>query len=248
MAEMEELEPGAAVGVVNSGVAVVEVNSRAAVVEAGLAVAWCRRTTTGKEKPAGQVHSLQWSSGNLFGRACTLIRRATPALWIISCQAKTSRGASPQAKGNGRPRHRRPSSGLVLEMRRQLADSWQMRWREHLRRSCPGLVICSPHFVTRMQTLLGPICKSYWEFWKIWNLFWPFWFGSLVQFRSGHSHAGKLSGKQLWWWLGSWLGNWFCLGSNTLAFMAAGLERCGRSEAQRVCPRSAEEPDLLFGQ
>ena len=51
----------------------------------------------------------------------------------------------PTGKGNGRPGHRRPSSGLVLEMRRQLADSWQMRWREHLRRSCPGLAICSPH-------------------------------------------------------------------------------------------------------
>ena len=24
------------------------------------------------------------------------------------------------------------------------------------------------------------------------------WFGSLVQLRSGHSHAGELSGKQLW--------------------------------------------------
>ena len=40
----------------------------------------------------------------------------------------------------------------------------------------------------------------------------------------------------------------FALAAIPLAFMAAGLERCGRSEAQRVCPRSAEEPDLLFGQ
>ena len=60
---------------------------------------------------------------------------------IISCQAKTSRGASPQAKGNGRPGHRRPSSGLVLEMRRQLADSWQMRWRPSI---SAGVVQVSP--------------------------------------------------------------------------------------------------------
>ena len=39
MEEMEEMETGAAVVVVNSGAAVVEVNSGAAVVEAGLAMA-----------------------------------------------------------------------------------------------------------------------------------------------------------------------------------------------------------------
>ena len=166
---------------------------------------------------------------------------------IISCQAKTSRGASPQAKGHGRPGHRRPSSGLVLEMRRQLADSWQMRWRPSI---SAGVVQVSPFVLlficdpdanpawANLQELLGILKDP--------EPFLALWFGSLVQLRSGHSHAGELSGKQLWWWLGSWLGNWFCLGSNTL--MAAGLERCGRSEAQKVCPRSAEEPDLLFGQ
>ena len=40
----------------------------------------------------------------------------------------------------------------------------------------------------------------------------------------------------------------FALAAIPLAFMAAGLERYGRSEAKKVCPRSAEEPDLLFGQ
>jgi hypothetical protein len=49
-----------------------------------------------------------------------------------------------------------------------------------------------------------------------------------------------------WLAAGSEIG--FALAAIPLAFMAAGLERCGRSEAQRVCPRSAEEPDLLFGQ
>ena len=74
---------------------------------------------------------------------------------IISCQAKTSRGASPQAKGNGRPGHRRPSSGLVLEMRRQLADSWQMRWRPSI---SAGVVQVSP-FV--LLFICDPGCKPY---------------------------------------------------------------------------------------
>lgn len=153
---------------------------------------------------------------------------------IISCQAKTSRGASPQAKGHGRPGHRRPSSGLVLEMRRQLADSWQMRWRPSI---SAGVVQVSPFVLlficdpdanpawANLQELLG-ILKDPEPFLAL--LVWKF--GPVAQWLAAGSEIG------------------FALAAIPLAFMAAGLERCGRSEAQKVCPRSAEEPDLLFGQ
>ena len=112
---------------------------------------------------------------------------------IISCQAKTSRGASPQAKGNGRPGHRRPSSGLVLEMRRQLADSWQMRWRPSI---SAGVVQVSPFVLlficdpdanpawANLQELLGILKDP--------EPFLALWFGSLVQLRSGWQLARKL--------------------------------------------------------
>ena len=111
---------------------------------------------------------------------------------IISCQAKTSRGASPQAKGNGRPGHRRPSSGLVLEMRRQLADSWKMRWRPSI---SAGVVQVSPFVLlficdpdanpawANLQELLGILKDP--------EPFLALWFGSLVQLRSRSPGAAE---------------------------------------------------------
>ena len=151
MEEMEEMETGAAVVVVNSGAAVVEVNSGAAVVEAGLAMAWCRRTTTGKEKPAGQVHSLQWSSGNLFGRACTLIRRATHDHQLPGQDFKRRKST-----GKGTWKTWTPEAVLRVGFGNETATCRQLANEVetfHLCRSCPGLAICSSFY-------LWPGCKS----------------------------------------------------------------------------------------
>ena len=103
---------------------------------------------------------------------------------IISCQAKTSRGTSPQAKGHGRPGHRRSSSGLVLEMRRQLADNWQMRWRPSI---SAGVVQVSPFVIlficnpdvnpawANLQELLGILKDP--------ESFLALWLGYLIQLR-----------------------------------------------------------------